>query len=314
MQVNLNEIVWSQKYRPNTIEEIILPKNIKSILEGIVAKGEMLNLLFAGGSGMGKTTAAKALFNQMGYDYYSVNGSKEGTIDKIRNELTNYASSVSLDGKRKVIFIDEADGITHASQLALRSFIEEYSSNCAFVFTCNYPNRIMPEIRGRFSEIDFVIPTNEKADLFKKLIIRCVQILQNEKVEFDPEAVGLICKELFPNFRKILNELQKESNKGKIDVGSFVHIKNDDVSKLVSLLKSKDFLSVKKWVSEHQDVELNKLSELLYEIMAPLLDVNSLPELILIRAAYDYKNAFVVNKVLNIEAMLVEIMKSVNYK
>lgn len=308
------EFDWSQKYRPQTIKEIILPKNIKSIFEGIVKSGTIPTMMLAGSCGLGKTTAALALVNELDYDYLFLNSSLHGNIDTLRNLISEYASSVSFDGKRKIVILDEADNLTHATQLALRAFIEEFSINCAFIFTCNYPNRLIEGLFSRSGLIEFSIPKNETKDIMKQYIMKSIEILQKEKKEFEPEAVALFVKELFPDFRKILNELQKYSNSGKIDLGIISVIRNDDVINLIKILKIKNFQEIKKWVFEHQDIEINKLISSIYKLADNYVENNSLPDLILIMANYDYKNAFVVNKQINIEAMLYEVMRNVKFK
>ncbi len=317
MRLNLEEFAWYQKYRPKTIEECILPKNIKKIFQSIKETGHLdQDYLLSGGSGVGKTSVALALLEELGLDYIFINSSLHGNIDTLRTEMQEYASSVSFSGKRKVILLDEADNLTHATQLALRAFIEEYSSNCSYILTCNYPNRIIAGLKdSRFTEIEFVIPKQEQEEILKSYIIKSLMILKEEKVSCESTAVALICKELFPDFRKILNVLQKNAKLGKIDNNAFVSTKNEDINDLVKYLKNKDFPNTKKWVNEHSDIEPTKLSSLLYDNLAENKVLEQcLPDLILIRNKYDYQNAFVVNRILNVEAMLVEIMKDIKFK
>lgn len=314
MKLGLKEHLWYQTWRPKTVEECILPQRLKTTFQNIVKSGKIQDFLFCGRSGVGKTTLALALVNELDYDHYFVNSSMKGNIDTLRNEIQEFASSISIMNRRKVVILDEADNLTHSTQLALRAFMEEFSSNCSFILTCNYPNRIVDGLKSRCSVVEFNIPKNEYESIFKQYLISTLNILKKEQIDFDPSAVALAVKELFPDFRSILNKLQEYSNYGKIDMSIISSLKNDEIIELIKLIKSRNFDKVKQWIFDHQDIEFEKIVELIYEVMPNYLDNSSIPNLILHLNKYQYQHSFVVNKLLNSEACLVEIMMDSNIR
>jgi DNA polymerase III delta prime subunit len=309
------EFLWSQKYRPITLSECILPSATKKLFEGYIKQGELQNLILSGPPGMGKTTVAQAVLRDMGNTSYQINGSLEG-IDTLRTEIAAFATSVSLDGGRKYVIIDEADNATHGIQMALRGFVEEFSSNCGFILTCNYSNKIITPLReSRFSLIDFSIPREDKADLQKQVMLRMMAILKREHIEFEPKVLGEIIKKKFPDLRSILNELQRMSTAyGKIDSAALTLIRSTNVTTLLPILKEKKFLDILKWTSENPDVDFTSLLDNLKIDLYPLIETASIPSVIMILNKYDYQNAFCTNKELNMTAMFTELMSEIKFK
>ena len=312
-----NEFLWVEKYRPKTIEECILPPNIKKTFQDFLDKGEIPNMLLAGPAGCGKTTVAKALCNQLGADYYVINGSDEGRfLDTVRNTAKNFASTVSLSStaKHKVIIIDEADNTTNDVQLLLRAFIEEFSGNCRFIFTCNYKNRLVEPLHSRCACIDFSTNSKSKPQLAAKFFQRIQEILATEGVEYDNKVLVELINKHFPDWRRVLNECQRYSAGGKIDSGILAHFSDVKVNDLVKKLKEKDFSEVRKWVVNNLDndstVLLRRIYDACYDSMVP----NSIPAAVLTLAKYQYQMAFVADQEINMLACLTEIMVECEFK
>lgn len=304
----LDHVLWVEKYRPKTVAECILPVATKKIFSDIVSTQKVLNLLLSGPSGTGKTTVAKAICEEIGADYMIINGSMSGNIDTLRNEIQSFASSVSLmSDSRKVVILDEADYLNAKStQPALRNFMETFSVNCGFILTCNYPNRIIPELKGRCSQIGFVIPKEEKDALLLETIKMIREILNKEGVTYDIKAVATFVKKLFPNTRSAINQLQAYAKTGQIDAGILANY--SQISDVTKILKSKKFTDMRTWVAENADVDFTTLVQDLYIQLGEEIEPNKVPYLIKHLNTYDYQNAFVGNKEVNMAAMLTEIM------
>ena len=310
----MEHLLWVEKYRPKTIEECILPDAIKSTFQEYVNRKEIPNLLLAGTAGVGKTTIAKALCNEVGCDYIVINGSDESGIDVLRNKIKNYASSVSLAGGRKVVIIDEADYLNpNSTQPALRGAIEEFSSNCSFIFTCNFKNRIIDPIHSRCSVVDFKI-NGSKAKMASAFFKRCEWILDQEGVAYDKEVVAAVITKHFPDNRRVLNELQRYSVSGTIDKGILSNIADIQLGALVISLKEKDFASTRKWVTNNLDNDPVKIYRKLYDTLYESLKPQSVPQLVLILAKYQYQAAFVADHEINMVACLTEIMVDCEFK
>jgi DNA polymerase III delta prime subunit len=309
----MEHLLWTEKYRPRTVEECILPERLKAVFQQYVNQKEMPNLLLAGGAGVGKTTIAKAMCNEIGCDYMVINGSDENGVDTIRVKIKNYASSVSLSGGRKVIILDEADYLTPNAQAILRNAIEEFAANCSFIFTCNYKNKIIDPLHSRCAVIEFGLKNGEKQKMAAAFFKRITHILDTEKVEFDEKVIAEVVKKHFPDFRRVINELQRYSKLGKIDVGILSQIGDISLTQIVKHLKEKDFTSVRKWAATTEidnTTFFRKLYDALYEIAKP----QSIPQAVLILADYQYKQAFVADHEINLVACLTEIMANVEFK
>lgn len=311
----MNEhVLWVEKYRPRKVEDCILPDSIKSTFLEYVSRKEIPNLLLSGSAGVGKTTIAKALCNEIGCDFIVINGSDESGIDVLRNKIKNYASSVSLSGGRKVIIIDEADYLNpNSTQPALRGAIEEYASNCSFIFTCNYKNRIIDPIHSRCSVVDFKI-NGSRAKLATQFFKRVEWILEQENVKYDKEVVASIITKHFPDNRRVLNELQRYSVSGVIDKGILASVSDIQIDSLIKALKEKDFGSARKWVTNNLDNDPVKMYRKLYDSLYELLKPNSVPQMVLILAKYQYQAAFVADQEINTIACLTEIMVDAEFK
>ena len=309
----MEHLLWTEKYRPRTVEECILPERLKAVFQEYVNQKEIPNLLLAGGAGVGKTTIAKAMCNEVGCDYMVINGSDENGVDTIRVKIKNYASSVSLSGGRKVVILDEADYLTPNAQAILRNAIEEFASNCSFIFTCNYKNKIIDPLHSRCAVIEFGLKNGEKAQMASAFFKRITHILNTEKVEFDEKVIAEVVKKHFPDFRRVINELQRYSKLGKIDVGILSQIGDISLTQIVKHLKEKDFTSVRKWAATSEidnTTFFRKLYDALYDIVKP----QSIPQAVLILADYQYKQAFVADHEINLVACLTEIMANVEFK
>jgi DNA polymerase III delta prime subunit len=303
-----DDILWVEKYRPRTIEDCILPDRLKTPFLEYVKDKKIPNLLLAGTAGVGKTTVAKALCAEVGCDNIMINGSDESGIDTFRNKIKGYASSLSFLGGRKVIIIDEADYLNpNSTQPALRNAIEEFSDNCSFIFTCNFKNRIIDPLHSRCAVIDFSLRKSEKTKMASAIFKRVQTILEKENIEYDNAVLAEIIKKHFPDFRRIINELQRYSRFGKIDVGILAQVKNVSLSELVSFLKEKDFTNARKWVSSC-DSDPTVVYKEIYDNLYDYVDKNSIPKAVLILADYQYKSAFVVDQEINLMACLTELM------
>ena len=313
----MSDFIWVEKYRPQTIEDCILPDSIKKTFQEFLNKGEIPNMLLSGPPGVGKTTVAKALCKQLGVDYYVVNGSDEGRfLDTVRNNAKNFASTVSLssESKHKVIIIDEADNTTPDVQLLLRASIEEFSNNCRFIFTCNYKNKIIEPLHRRCAVIEFGIKGKQKADIATCFFKRLNSILEQERIEADKKVLAELINKHFPDWRRVLNECQRYSVGGKIDSGILAHFSDVKVNDLIKNLKAKNFSEVRKWCVNNLDndpaVLLRRLYDSLYESLVPA----SIPAAVLVIAKYQYQVAFVADQEINMLACLTEIMVECKFK
>lgn len=312
--MNEQHVLWVEKYRPQKVEDCILPDNIKATFQEYVNRKEIPNLLLSGTAGVGKTTIAKALCNEIGCDYIVINGSDESGIDVLRNKIKNYASSVSLSGGRKVIIIDEADYLNpNSTQPALRGAIEEFASNCSFIFTCNFKNRIIDPIHSRCTVIDFKVNGN-KAKLATQFFKRVEWILEEENVQYEKEVVAAVITKHFPDNRRILNELQRYSVSGRIDKGILSSVSDVEINELIKALKGKDFASARKWATNNLDNDPSRIFRKLYDSLNESLKPNSIPQLVLILAKYQYQAAFVADHEINMVACLTEIMADCEFK
>jgi replication factor C small subunit len=304
-----------EKYRPQTIDECILPKNLKETFKQFVQTGELPNFLFCGTAGVGKTTVAKALCNEIGAEYLLINGSEESGIDVLRTKIKSFASTVSLTDSKKVIILDEADYLNpNSTQPALRAFIEEFSNNCRFIFTCNYKNRIIEPLHSRCSVIDFKIENAEKQEIAAAFFKRTIGILKAENIDADQKVVAELVTKHFPDWRRVLNELQRYSVSGKIDAGILVNMTEDSFKDLLKNMKDKNFTEVRKWVAKNGDSETINIFRQLYDTASVHLEPASIPQLVLILADYQYKAAFVADHELNLMAALTEVMSSCKMK
>ncbi len=313
----MSDFIWVEKYRPKTIDECILPENIKKTFSDFLNRGEIPNMLLSGPPGVGKTTVAKALCNQLGVDYYVINGSDEGRfLDTVRNNAKNFASTVSLssDARHKVIIIDEADNTTSDVQLLLRASIEEFANNCRFIFTCNYKNKIIEPLHSRCAVIEFGIKGKEKPQIQAEFFKRLNFILDEERCESDKKVLVELINKHFPDWRRILNECQRYSVGGKIDSGILAHFSDVKVNDLVKNLKEKNFPEVRKWVVSNLDNDSSVLLRRIYDALSNSLVLTSIPAAVLILAKYQYQIAFVADQEINMLACLTEIMVECEFK
>lgn len=304
-----DDFLWCEKYRPRAVKDTVLPHSLQAVFQQFVDDGQIPNLLLTGRAGTGKTTVARAMLEELGCDYIIINGSMNGNIDTLRNDIQNFASSISLAGGRKYVILDEADYLNaNSTQPALRNFMEEFSKNCGFILTCNYPNRIIKELHSRCSVVAFNIPSAEKPKLAAKFYRRVIDILSHEQVQAEPKAVAAVVEKHFPDFRRTLNELQRYAATGAIDSGILANVQEENIKALVEYMKVKDFTNVRKWVVDNIDIEPNVLYRKFYDTASDFFKKSSIPQLILILAQYQYKQAFVADSEINIVACLTEIM------
>ena len=309
------DFLWVEEYRPKTIDDCILPQSLKTLFQSFIEKGEVSNLLFSGTPGVGKTTVAKALCEQMNCDWIMINGSEEGGIDVLRNKIKNFASTVSLSGGKKVVILDEADYLNpQSTQPALRGFVEEFHKNCRFILTCNFKNRIIEPLHSRFSNIEFRISPKDKGKLATKLFERVSYILKEQNIEYEEAVVAELIKKHFPDFRKLINELQRYSVSGVIDAGVLVNVSDENLKTLVSHLKDKEFGNMRKWVVNNLDNDPVKIFRKIYDSMYTTLQPETIPHAVLIIADYQYKSAFVADQEINLVACLTELMSQVKFK
>ena len=307
-----NDFLWVEKYRPKTISDTILPDSLKSTFQNIVDGGELPNMLFTGTAGLGKTTVAKALCNTLGLDWIIINGSEEGNIDTLRTKIKQFASTVSLQGGYKVVILDEADYLNpQSTQPALRGFIEEFANNCRFILTCNFKNRIIEPLHSRCGVYEFNTTKKEMAQLAGQFMKRMETILQTESIEYDQKAVADMIMRHAPDWRRVINECQRQSIGSKLLVTTTGN--NDNYGDLFTHLKNKDFKKMRSWVAQNVDADATAIFRAIYDRMNEKVKPESIPQLVLILADYQYKNAFVADHELNIVACMTEIIANVEF-
>mgnify|MGYP001345255087 CR=1 FL=1 len=313
----MNDFLWVEKYRPQKVEDCILPTDVKTTFNSFIEQGEIPNLLLSGTAGVGKTTIAKALCNQLGADFYVINGSDEGRfLDTVRNQAKTFASTVSLTStsRHKVLIIDEADNTTPDVQLLLRASIEEFQKNCRFIFTCNFKNKIIEPLHSRTTVIDFNVRGKTKQSLAGQFFERCRDILTREEVRFNDKVVATVVQKYFPDFRRTLNELQRYSSTGSIDTGILAALGDAKIDSLTEHLKHKKFNDVKKWVTQNLDSDPTAIMRKLYDNLSTIMEGPSVAAAVLIIAEYQYKSAFVVDQEINLLACLTQIMLECDFK
>jgi DNA polymerase III delta prime subunit len=313
MDYRENEFLWVEKYRPRKLEDCILPADQKTIFQEMVAKGEIQNMLLCGGAGMGKTTVARALCEELETDYIIINGSEESGIDVLRTKIKQFASTVSFSGKPKVVILDEADYLNpNSTQPALRAFIEEFSANCRFILTCNFKNRIIPPLHSRTAVIEFKLPKAEKPKIASAFFKRVTEIMSIEKIEADGKVIAKVIEKHFPDYRRVLNELQRYAASGRIDEGIFVSLNESNMQELISSLKAGDWKKMRTWVVNNLDNDPGTIFRKLYDTLTD--HVQQVPQLVLLLADYQYKSAFCADQEINLVACLTEIMAAVEFK
>ena len=311
----METFLWVEKYRPKTIRDCILPDTLKKDF-GLFVKDKLIpNMILCGGPGVGKTTVAKAMIEEIGSTYMMINGSEESGIDILRTKIKNFASTVSLEGGRKYIILDEADYLNpQSTQPALRGFMEEFHKNCGFILTCNYKNRLIQPLQSRCSIVDFIIPNEQKPKLASRFFARVGDILNSEGVKFEPKAVAELMNKFFPDWRRVLNELQRYSASGQIDAGILVNISESNINELITSLKEKDFTKVRKWIVNNLDNDPVPIFRRTYDSLYDNFDSSPIPHAVIILGEYQYKSAFVSDQEINLLACLTEIMGHVKFK
>ena len=291
------DFLWVEQYRPKTIDDCILPDSLKTLFKSFIKKGELSNMLFSGTPGIGKTTVAKALCEEMNCDWIMINGSEEGGIDVLRNKIKNFASTVSLSGGKKVVILDEADYLNpQSTQPAMRGFVEEFHKNCRFILTCNFKNRIIEPLHSRFSNIEFKVNPKDKPKLASRLFERAVYILKEQNVSYEDKVLVELITKHFPDFRKLINELQRYSVSGSIDAGILVNVSDENLKTLITHLKNKEFSDMRKWVVNNLDNDPVKIFRKIYDTLYTNLEPSTIPHAVLIIADYQYKSAFVADQ------------------
>ena len=311
----MEQFLWVEQYRPRDIESCVLPKTLKDSLQSFVDEETLPNLIFSGSPGVGKTTAARAMVEQIGATYMFINGSEESGIDVLRNKIKNFASTVSLEGGKKYLILDEADYLNpQSTQPALRGLIEEFHNNCGFILTCNYKNRIIPALQSRCSVIDFIIPNAEKVKLAQQFFKRVESILLEQNIKYDNRVVAEVINKHFPDWRRVLNELQRYSVSGNIDAGILVNISEINIKELMVAMKNKEFTNVRRWVVDNLDNDPVRIFRHIYDNLYDVMDSSSIPHAVVILGEYQYKSAFVADQEINMLACLTEIMARAKFK
>jgi replication factor C small subunit len=305
---------WVEKYRPQTLGDCILPKSVKDTLAGVLSQKDTTNLLIGGRAGTGKTTVAKALLREIDCDAMIINASDENGIDVVRHKIKDYASSMSLDGKRKYVVLDEADNLTGPMQQALRAFIEEFAGSCGFILTANFPSRIIEPLHSRCSFVDFKIPVAERPTLAAAFAKRAIEILTAENITFNRQVVLGTVQLYFPDFRRVLNELQRFSATGELSEAILTQLSDKDVTDLFKAVKGKDYTDIRKWVAAHEDMDETQFYSMMREQIHTRAEASCLAELIVSMADYNYRSAFAADKQLNVLACLVELMHGGTFK
>ena len=309
----MKEFLFVEKYRPKTIADCILPQALKDTFQSIIDGGEIPNMMFSGSAGVGKTTVARALCNELDIDYMIINGSEDGNIDTLRGKIKQFASTVSLHGGQKVVILDEADYLNpQSTQPALRGFIEEFSSNCRFILTCNFKNRIIDPLHSRCSIYEFNL--GNKAVMAQAFMSRLQFILDSEKIIYDDAVIAELIMKYIPDWRRVINECQRYGMSGHIDTGILVTLSETSIKGLMEDLKTKNFKKMRKWVTDNIDVESAKLFRMIYDNMVTYIEPSSVPQVVLILADYSYKDSFVADHELNVVACMTEIMSSIKFK
>ena len=307
--------LWVEEYRPKDISSCILPRELKETFSEFIEQGEIPNLILSGGPGVGKTTAAKAMLTEMGNTHMMINGSEESGIDVLRTKIKNFASTVSLDGGRKYIILDEADYLNpQSTQPGLRGFMEEFHNNCGYILTCNYKNRLIAPLHSRCSVIDFVIPNSEKVKLASEFMKRVCFILEEQEVKYDKRVIAEVINKHFPDWRRVLNELQRYSASGVIDAGILVNLTEANIKELLHSMKNKEFTNVRKWVVDNLDNDPVHLLRAVYDNLYGSVDPSSIPHIVVIIGDYQFKAAFVADQEINMLACLTEIMARSKFK
>jgi len=311
----MDMFLWVEQYRPKTVDDCVLPQNLKNTFKEFVEQGNIPNVILSGGPGVGKTTIAKAVLDEIGATYMMINGSEESGIDVLRTKIKNFASTVSLEGGRKYLILDEADYLNpQSTQPALRGFMEEFHKNCGFILTCNYKNRLIEPLHSRCSVIDFTIPKSEKPNLAMDFMKRVVGILQDQNVEYDKKVLIEVIQRHFPDWRRILNELQRYSVSGRIDAGILVDMAEINIKELMKFMKEKEFTNVRRWVVNNLDMDAVRLYRSVYDSLYTFIDPSSIPHAVCILAEYQYKGAFAADQEINTLACFTEMMARCKFK
>lgn len=311
----LEQRVWVEKYRPSKISECILPPLMAKEFQSFIDRGRIPNLLLCGPAGTGKTTAAIALCKELDYEYIMINGSNEGRLlDTVRTTITQFGSSLSIEGKRKCIIVDEAEGMPSEPQLALRNLIEELSGNCSFILTCNFPNKILSAIHSRCAVVDYTVQAKDREQMVMQLFKRIRTILDTEKVEYDSKSLMLMVVKYFPDMRRLLNELQRRGTAGPINADTITSDASGDMDELIGHLKLKAFRDIRKWVATTPNLDISAICRDIYERLYEVCMPESMPQLVLLMADYQYRDAFCSDKEINCMAMLTEIILNIEFK